>query len=196
MAGKRNGEGDILGKLKQSLSAERYRHTLSVARWAAELAKIHGDDPARARLAGLLHDCAKEWPPLRLATVARLHRLKIPGKELVLRERRFHLLHAYVSAWWARREFRVKDTGVLNAIARHTLGADRMSRLDKIVYVADFSAPQRASSSAARVRALARRDLEAAFRECLRMKIRHVLETGRSLHPQTVSMWNEAVVRP
>ena len=78
----------------------------------------------------------------------------------------------------------------INAIARHTLGAGAMSRLDKILYVADFSAPQRDFAAAARVRRLARRDLDAAFREVVRLKLFYVLKSGGALHPQTVRLWN------
>lgn len=183
-------EQEIINRLKTMLSPGRFRHTLSVARWAESLAKIHGEDPGRARLAGLLHDCAKEWPPLRLSTAARLHRLSVPGKDFILRHRRFHLFHAHVSAWWARKFFKVKDPAVLSAVARHTLGHDRMGRLDKILYVADFSAPVRGFAAAARVRRLARKNLDAALKETVRLKISYVLRSGGALHPQTTALWN------
>lgn len=183
-------EDEMIRRLRDALSAERFSHTLSVARWARTLARLHGEDPARARRAGLLHDCAKELPGRRLAALARRHRLSVPGLDFILKRRRYGLLHADVSALLARRDYGVADDAVLSAIAGHTLGRDRMSRLDKILYVADFSAPQRGFAAAARVRRLARRDIDAAFREALRLKLLHVLRAGDALHPQTVALWN------
>lgn len=181
---------DVLRRLKGILSPRRFRHTLSVTRLARDLARTHGEDPDRAAWAGLLHDCAKEMPPLRLSTIARLHRLPVPDKRFILRHRRFGLFHAHVSAWAARYKFGLRDAAALSAIAKHTLGADRMSRLDKILYVADFAAPERGFAAGARVRRLARKDLDRAFREAARLKLLHVLQTGGALHPQTVRLWN------
>lgn len=186
----RPGEADIHKRLKAVLSPKRYQHTLSVARWAAALARLHGEDEGRAHLAGLLHDCAKEFPGPKLAAYVNRRRLSVPGLGMILRGRRYGLLHAYVSADLARRDFGLKDRRVLSAIARHTLGAGAMSRLDTILYIADFSAPQRGFAAAARVRRLARKDLRAAFRETVRLKLFYVLKSGEALHPQTVSLWN------
>jgi predicted HD superfamily hydrolase involved in NAD metabolism len=187
-------EKEVLNRLRPLLSPERYRHTLSVARWAEELARRHGQDPARARRAGLLHDCAKEIPGFRLAALVRRRRLAVPDREFILRHGRLGLFHAYVSADRARREFGIKDQAVLSAIARHTLGDERMGPLDKILYVADFSAPQRGFAAAARLRRLARKDLDAAFRETVRLKILYVVHGGGALHPQTVRLWNKQVM--
>ena len=45
---------------RKRLSEKRYGHTLRVAETAERLAKAHGLDPARARLAAFLHDAARE----------------------------------------------------------------------------------------------------------------------------------------
>ena len=48
-------------KLSRNLSERRYEHTLGVAYTAACLAMRFGADPLKAEIAGLLHDCAKEF---------------------------------------------------------------------------------------------------------------------------------------
>ncbi|OVE76335.1 hypothetical protein BVX98_06255, partial [bacterium F11] len=53
-------------EIKKILSPARYRHSLSVSQFAARLAKRHGWDPRAAFQAGLVHDCAKEWPRAKL----------------------------------------------------------------------------------------------------------------------------------
>ncbi|MGQ0645241.1 MAG: bis(5'-nucleosyl)-tetraphosphatase (symmetrical) YqeK [Elusimicrobiota bacterium] len=183
-------ETDIRRRLSAELSPARLRHTLSVARLAAKLARRHKLDPGRARLAGLLHDCAKEFPGRRLADIARRNRLPVPGMDFILRRKQYGLLHAHVSAWRAAGEFGVRDNAVLRAVERHTLGAAPMSPFDKLLFVADFAAPQRAYAAAAEVRRLALRDLNAAFRETLRHKLMFVLRRGGALHPAAVELWN------
>ena len=49
-------------ELKQRLSEKRYIHSIGVMEMAEELAKIYGVDENEARVAGLLHDIAKEIP--------------------------------------------------------------------------------------------------------------------------------------
>ena len=50
---------DIKKQLKNTLSEERYFHTLGTADCAKKLAEKYGLDEEKAYLAGLLHDCAK-----------------------------------------------------------------------------------------------------------------------------------------
>jgi HD superfamily phosphohydrolase YqeK len=66
-----------------------------------------------------------------------------------------------------------------------------MSRLDKILYVADFSSPDRRYPEAARVRRWAVKDLDRALREALRAKLLHTLERGRIVMHTSVGLWNQ-----
>ena len=50
---------DYIKWLKDNLNEERYEHSLGVADKAFELAEKFGLDKEKARLAGLVHDCAK-----------------------------------------------------------------------------------------------------------------------------------------
>ena len=51
---------EISKDLAKHLSPKRYRHVLGVVEAAEELAKVYEVDIKKARLAALLHDCAKE----------------------------------------------------------------------------------------------------------------------------------------
>ena len=53
---------DIRDKIRKKQNKKRYEHTLGVAYTAACLAFIYDEDPLRAELAGVLHDCAKCYP--------------------------------------------------------------------------------------------------------------------------------------
>lgn len=185
---------DLLGRLRGSLSPERYAHTLAVAALADALARRHGLDAGKARLAALLHDAGRRMPPPALAEHVRRRRLPVPEKALTAALEPL-LLHAYVSADLARREFGVEDEEVLSAIRAHTLGAPRMSALDRLVYVADASSPDRAHPGADETRAIAFDDLDEAFRRCVADKLVHAVSRGAWLHPTTIALWNSLAAR-
>jgi len=46
-------------KLRQTISPERFRHSEEVMNEAVKLAGLYNADVEKARIAGLLHDCAK-----------------------------------------------------------------------------------------------------------------------------------------
>lgn len=178
-------EDQILRKL---LSPARYRHTRAVADWAEALARRHGADPARARRAGLWHDALKGWSRRQLLAYARRHGIRGPGLPLTRETAR--LWHGPAAAHWARRRGWVTDAETARAMARHTTGASRLGRLDKILFVADFSSADRRYPEARRVRRLALRDLDGALRETLKVKMIDVLCSGGAVPPPTLRLWN------
>lgn len=182
----------ILEFISRTLSSRRVHHSQAVSRWAGRLARLHGADPVRAERAGLLHDLAKEWTPSRLIAYVRRTKIPVPHLKKIVANDRGGLLHGYVSADLAKRRGFVRNRQTLNAMARHTLGHPRMGRLDKILYVADFSSHDRRYVEAARVRRLASRDLEEALRATISYKILDVVGRSAFLHPTTVALWNAA----
>jgi predicted HD superfamily hydrolase involved in NAD metabolism len=183
-------EKEIRRRLRKNLSPGRFRHTLNVARGAEKLARRHGADPDKARLAGLLHDCGKEWTVSRQAAAVKKWRLPVPEAKFIFECGRLKLLHAYVSAALAEREFGVKDPAVLAAVRAHTLGADKMSLLARILYIADFASSERKGDEIRLVRRLAKKNLDDAFREALRWKLLYVLNDHGPIHPLAVRLWN------
>ena len=167
---------------RERLSAKRYGHTLRVAETAEVLARAHGLDPARARLAALLHDAARETPSEEFLCLAEDLGLSVGGPERESPK----LLHGPVAAELARRELGVEDEGVLEAIRDHTTGRPGMSSLSLVLYVADKIEPAREYPSVEHLRRLARRDLRAAAAESLRRSIAHNEERGRPTHPASV----------
>jgi len=89
----------------------------------------------------------------------------------------------------------VSAPAVLSAIRKHTLGDVRMSRLDRLLYVADACSADRSHPGAAETRALAFSDLEEAFARCLSEKLAHALARRAWLHPTTIGLWNSLAAR-
>ena len=167
---------------RSRLSERRYDHTLRVADTAEDLARAHGIDPARARLAALLHDAAREMEPeefLRLAGAWDLH-VGEPERQSP------KLLHAPVAAQLARRELGIEDEEVMAAIRAHTVGEPGMRPLALALYVADKIEPARDYPSVGRIRDLAREeDLGEAAAEALRRAIAHNEGRDRPIHPSS-----------
>jgi len=183
------GENGPTLDLKKMLSPGRYRHSLSVAKLARELARRHGWNPERAYQAGLLHDITKEWSRPRLIAYVKRYRLRVPGLSFILRTEPT-MLHSYVAADWVARQGWVTDRPTRSAIACHTLGGVRVTIPQMILYVADFAAWDRGFHSARRVRGVARRNLKEAYRMALAKKIEWNLIEGKPLHPLTIQLWN------
>jgi len=61
---------------------------------------------------------------------------------------------------------------------------------EKILYVADFSSKDRAFKSAAIVRKVAMKNLQAGFRLALAKKIEWNLLKQKPIHPLTLEVWN------
>lgn len=182
-------EQKIIPFLKKSLPAERFRHILSVMELSESLAKKHGLSVGRARLAAALHDAARRWNDRRLLNYVRKNRLKIPHLDFIAKHQRV-LLHSFVSADLARKLFGIRDREILSAIAKHSVASTKMSPSEKLIYVADFSSPDRKFPDAKRVRQLAHQDLNAAFLESLRLKMLHLIQSGSLLHPDAAEIWN------
>ncbi len=185
----------LRSKLKKKVSKHRYEHSVSVGDWAAQLGKKHGWNPNRARLAGLLHDYVKEWSPKKLRRYAIKRRLSVPDKKFII-ETAPNMLHAYVGADVVRRKKWITNKKDLSAMASHTLGNEKMSLEDKILFIADFSEPLRPyKASAAAIRKIALKNLDAGFREAVAHKIGWQLKKCKPIHPTPFRVWNRVVCR-
>jgi predicted HD superfamily hydrolase involved in NAD metabolism len=162
------------------LSDKRYGHTRRVAQTARKLAKVHGVDPDRAYLAGLLHDIARELGKGELLRLAGEWDIPVGEPE----RRQPTLLHAPVAAELALRELSVKDEEVLDALRTHTTTAPGMSPLALVLYLADKVEPGRKYPEAELLREVARGpNLYEAARITLRDQIQHTRSKGKELHP-------------
>jgi predicted HD superfamily hydrolase involved in NAD metabolism len=168
----------------ERLSEKRYGHTVRVADTAEDLARKHGLDPDRTRLAALLHDAARETDPEEFLRLAEEWNLPVGEPE----RQSPKLLHGPVAAELARRELGVEDEEVLSAIRAHTVGRAGMGPIALALYVADKIEPARDYPSVERIRSLALKDLYEAAAESLRRVIGHNEGRGKPIHPASRAM--------
>ena len=175
-------------ELARRLQKKRYEHSLGVADTAAMLAGRFGVDVEKARIAGLLHDCAREYRTADLPAEAARRSIAYGEVERAMPL----LLHAYVGARRAEELY----AEIQQAIWRHTVGGEHMTKLDKIIYFADMIEPQRDYPEVEELRALSRTaSLDAMVLEGLSQSIAFVLQSGRLIHPATVAARNEILLR-
>lgn len=177
--------------LASKLKPSRYEHSLGVAETAVFLAKRFGVDEEKARLAGLLHDCAREFRDDEL--IAEAERRGIAVGEV---ERQMPLLlHAYIGAERIKEIYDVDDAEISQAIWRHTVGGAKMTPLDKIIYFADMIEPHRNYPEVEMLRQLSRdASLDDMLLEGLTQSIIFVAEKNHLIHPDTVTARNELLL--
>ena len=176
---------ELARRVREHLGQEhRYAHCVRVARMSERLARLHGADPRKARIAGMLHDLARLYSAERLMRESAEHGI---AADAYAREHPV-VLHAPLSAALARSMFGVNDPEVLSAIAKHTLGAPDMSTLDCILYLADGLEPGRDFDERAGLAALAERDLTEAMRATIRSTLRYLTQRHLSIAPQTAAL--------
>ena len=183
-------EAEITEWLKERINATLYGHSIATQELAAKLADKYGADGQKAATAGLLHDCAKPLSDRELISYAELY--SIPLDEVRLAQP--GLLHAPVGAKLVQAELGISDAEILNAIEVHNTGSRGMSRLDKILYLADSSEPNRSYPGVQLIRDIASSgDLDGAVLETMEMKIRHVMQKKSMLHPLSVEARNDVL---
>ena len=116
---------EMAQKVRSYLTPQRFSHTFYVVKRGLELATE--EEKHKVFVACLLHDCAKYIAPQRYADYGFDAPFDMPQP----------VIHSFLGALVAKKDFGVEDKDILDAIAYHTTGKPNMTRLQKIVYVAD-----------------------------------------------------------
>lgn len=89
------------------------------------------------------------------------------------------------------------DGALLDAIRYHTLGHERLDRLGRALYLADFLEPGRAFAAQWRagLRARMPEDLDGVLVEVLASRLGHLLEVRKPIRPETAAFWSAIVGR-
>ncbi len=180
---------EITKEVEQILSEspKRFRHSLGVADTAMCLAACHGADISAAYVAGILHDNAKY-----IDYDEQIKMCDDLGIEISATERANpYLLHAKVGAYIASERFGIKDKSITEAIKWHTTGKPAMSKMDMIIFIADYIEPMRyKANNLAEVRRLAFKDLETTVLQILGDTLDMLKAKGRSIDSMTQTAYD------
>ena len=177
--------------VKGRLSEKRYQHTLNVKKMAVKLARRYGVNEEKAALAALLHDAAKEIPKEEMKAWMAQYPQYAEGGE----SRPIPVWHGVCAAILARTEWGVTDEAVLSAIACHTAGKPGMTKLDKIVYLADMTSKERDWPGVNKLRKLEMKDLDAAMLAALKQTNDVVLSQGKPLDPMSKAAYDDILAQ-
>lgn len=176
---------EIETDLSNKLSKKRFIHTLGVVNSAMYLAKKYGANIEDAHLAALLHDCAKEIPLLEMRDLV----ADLPCDQDMLHSGA--LLHGLAGMVLANTQYGVTNPDILEAIRVHTTGKENMSKLDKIIFLADYIEPNRKFPGVNDIRLAAEQSLDAGALCGFDMTIRHLIDSGDSIYPLTILSRND-----
>lgn len=179
---------DMKKYLKKHLTKDRYQHTLGVAYTAMALAMKYNPDTSnnefveKARIAGMLHDCAKCMSDSKRIEICDKHNIVYTDFE---HDNGF-LLHGRVGAYIAESKFDIHDVDILNAISWHTTGHPGMSMLEKIIFVADYIEPgRRPIPELDLIRQMAFDDIDKAMEKILYNTLNYLGKNDNPVDPMT-----------
>lgn len=138
--------------VRNSLNEKRLRHTANVMTLSQRYAKRLRVDVNLATLGALLHDVAKYKDVTAYPDFTLDH--YVPPA----------VVHQYLGAYVAEFELGIKDCDVLNAIRYHTSGRKNMSKLEKIVFLADLLEEDRDFDGVDKIRRRVDEDFEKGFK--------------------------------
>ena len=173
--------------MKKVQDNKRFEHTLGVAYTAAALAMRYEEDILKAQIAGLLHDCAKCLKDEKILNICKKENMSISEIE----RRNPYLLHAKAGAVLAKEKYNIDDEDIINAIYNHTTGRPEMSRLEKIIFIADYMEPGRKSApNLALIRKMAFEDLDSTLCKILQDTLAYLKKSDCEIDPATEITWN------
>lgn len=178
----------LLDYIRPRMPEKRYIHTLGVTDTAIELANLYGEDVKKAETAAILHDLAKYEDEEAMRDIIREN-----GLDAALIPWGSEILHGPIAAYRAETELGIKDADILNAMRYHTTGRASMSRLEKIVYVADMIEPNRKFPGVDRLREIARTGLDEGMRACVLHSIAFLIRAEIAIYPLSITCYNDII---
>ncbi len=175
--------------MKKSLKPSRYEHSLGVMKTAAKLAEIYGADVYKAKVAGILHDCAKYLKDDELVNLCMQNNISLSESEVAGHETINALVHSKAGMILARNIYNIQDKEILDSIFYHTVGRPGMSLLEKIIFTADFIEPGRTqpcNPPLPELRKIAEEDIDYAVFLICRCTVEYLKTKGGAIDTATM----------
>lgn len=181
---------ELLLIVKEKVSEKRFKHILGVEKASIKLAKAYGDSVEKASIAALLHDYCKE-----LSDELFIEEIKKNKLDCDLLNWNNNIWHGMVGRYIIENEIDLHDESILNAIEIHTTGAKKMSKLAKILYIADYIEEGRNFTGVKKAREIANKSLDEAVAYETSHTLLHLMEQRLSIYPLTIQTYNYYCVK-
>ncbi|MCH3923095.1 bis(5'-nucleosyl)-tetraphosphatase (symmetrical) YqeK [Limosilactobacillus sp.] len=175
----------LVDRLHQALKEKRFHHVLRVEQTAIHLAKQNGVDVEKASIAGLCHDYAKQRPDRDF-----INEIHQKGLDPELLNYGNAIWHGIVGAELIKDELGIWDEDILNAVRHHTTGAAVMSKLEQVIYMADYIEPARDFAGVETARQLTEQDLGAGVAYQTKHTLEYLIENNKPVYPKTIETYN------
>ena len=174
---------EFVERLKSYQTDELFFHSKSVVKRAVEFNSKHIllQDYDKVFLAALLHDNAKQ-------------RKSIDGLDVPEDCIGTPVLHQFLGAEKARRDFGIEDEAILSAIRYHTTAKAAMTMLEKLIYTADSLSDDRDYDPIPKIREIAIKDFEKGFKTILKYTYNKIVERGTGMYPLTEDAYRYYIV--
>jgi predicted HD superfamily hydrolase involved in NAD metabolism len=173
--------------LKKNITEERYQHSWQVSNLSEKIASYYKVSSQKAKLLGLIHDCAKDYTKDELKLFIEKYKINLTKTE----ENIPGLWHAYVGAEMARYLFDIQDQELLDAIKYHSTASRRLTLLGKILYIADKIEPDRKETGLNKARKMIWNDIDLTMLELLNREIKSLICRNLIIHPETLYTRNK-----
>ena len=180
-------EGRMIEYLKKNLKNSRLQHSFRVMDTSIKLAEIYHCDCNKAKIAGLIHDCAKNINNDEMINIMKKSGYNTNDESFMIPQ----TLHGPVGALIAKNVMGIEDQEILNAIEYHTIGRKNMSILEKVIYIADYIEPLRNFQELESVREFVYSgDIDKALLMSFDNTIKYIIKKGQLLHKNTIEARN------
>ena len=145
----------------------RILHSFSTALCGVKLAKRWGVDTNKATIALLLHDIGKyvtreEAESLGVIFDDRINEMPLPVQ------------HAEIGAELLAQVLKIEDKDIVEAVRWHTTAKPGMTKLEKVVYLADYIEPLRSFPTVDYLRKQTAKDVELGFISAIENSVKYV----------------------
>ncbi len=176
---------ELVGQLKKALKDKRFRHVLRVEQTAIDLARKNNVDIEKASIAGLCHDYAKQRPDSDF-----IAEIKKKGLDPLLLDYGNAIWHGVVGAELIKDELGIWDEDILNAVRHHTTGAPVMTKLEQVIYMADYIEPGRDFAGVNKARIITAANLQAGVAYQTKHTLAYLIANDKPVYPKTIDTYN------
>ena len=175
----------LYNDIKEALSEKRFKHSEGVVNRAIEYAKVYGVDIETVKLVAIAHDIAKELPEEQERAYIAQYNIMLDEIEQISH----NLVHAKLGACICKDKYGFTED-MVNAVRYHTTGRPNMSMLEKIIYLADATDPNRNYEDMDYYVDTIKNNIDIGMREVSKWVVSHLLENNNIVHLDSVRCYN------
>ncbi len=170
----------ILEQVREIIPEPRRLHTQGLLDTAYHLAELYGVDRDKVEMAGTCHDM------YRLLDSEEINKLiyKYGVDEKYLNNP--SLAHSKIAVKAMAKDFGITDEDILAAVEFHTTGRPGMSKLEKIIYLADAIEPGRPFPGVEQIRAVSEINLDLAVLAMLKHSVKHLEDNNMDVDEDSI----------